>query len=152
MAKNDEATIVALIEARNAAAHAGEIGRALAPLSDDVVAYDLQPPLRFTGAAARDADGMAQWLATWDGPVRIEMPEPTVAIDGDLAFAYGLSRMRGTKRHHGPIDLWYRSTLALQRVAGTWSIVHEHHSVPMKMDGSGLAAVDLEPEGGSVPA
>lgn len=149
MLMTDEAAIRALIEARIAAVHAGETEQAIAPLSKDVVAYDLQPPLQFVGAAARDTDGMAQWLATWDGPVSIEMPDPAVAIDGNLAFVHGLSRMQGTKREYGPIELWYRSTLCLKRLAGTWSIVHEHNSVPMRMDGSGLAAVDLKPESGS---
>ena len=117
-----------------------------------MVVYDLQPPLQFVGAAARDADGMAEWLATWDGPVTIEMPDPVVSIDGDLAFAHGLSRMQGTKRGHVSGAFWYRTTLCLKRIGGTWFIVHEHSSVPMKMDGSGLAAVDLEPESEILPA
>jgi PhnB protein len=89
---------------------------------------------------------MAEWLATWDGPVRIEMSHPSVAVDGRIAFAHGLSRMEGTKRGHGRGALWFRSTLCLKRAAGGWSVVHEHHSVPMKMDGSGLAATDLTPD------
>lgn len=149
MPMNDEAAIRALIEARNAAVYVGETQRAIAPLSQDVVAYDLQPPLQFVGAAARDADALAQWLATWEGPVSIEMPDPVISIDGKLAFAHGLSRMQGTKQGYGTGELWYRSTLCLKRIAGAWSIVHEHNSVPMKMDGSGLAATDLRPETGS---
>lgn len=150
MPAKDEAAIRGLIEARNAAIRAGEVVRAIAPLSDEAVAYDLQPPLRFTGTAARDADGLARWLATWDGPVSIEMPEPAIAVDGDLAFAHGLSRMRGRKRDaSAPVDLWYRTTPCLKRAAsGAWAIVHEHNSVPMRMDGSGLAAVDLQPNAG----
>lgn len=152
MLLNDEPAIRALIEARNAAVRAGNTERAISPLSGDVVAYDLQPPLQFVGAAARDADGMVQWLATWDGPVSIELSDPAITADGDLAFAHGLSRMRGTKQEYGPIELWYRTTLCLKRIAGSWSIVHEHNSVPMKMDGSGLAAVDLKPETGGLQA
>ena len=148
MPMNDAAAIRALVEARNAAVRRRDAERAIAPLSEDVVAYDLQPPLRFVGAAARDAGGVAEWLATWDGPVSIEMPGPAVAVDGDLAFAHGLSRMRGTKRGQGPSELWFRTTLCLRRVAGAWSIVHEHNSVPMMMDGSGRAAIDLEPDSG----
>lgn len=148
MPMNDEAAIRALIEARNAAIRRGDAERAVAPLSEDVVAYDLQPPLQVAGAAARDAGGVAAWLATWDGPVSIEMPGPAVAVDGDLAFAHGLSRMRGTKRGQAASEIWYRTTLCLRRVAGAWSIVHEHNSVPMAMDGSGRAATDLKPETG----
>ncbi|GAA0603725.1 hypothetical protein GCM10009416_46670 [Craurococcus roseus] len=153
MAAEDEAAIRGLIEARNAAVRAGDAERAAAPLSDGMVAYDLQPPLRFTGAAARDADGLARWLATWDGPVSVEMPAPTVVVHGDLAFAHGPSRMQGRKRGAPtPIDLWYRTTLCLKRAGGAWAIVHEHNSVPMRMGGSGLAAVDLEPDSGPRPS
>lgn len=119
MPANDEAAIRGLIEARNAAVRAGDAERAVAPLSDGAVAYDLQPPLRFTGAAARDAGGVARWLATWDGPVGVEMPEPTVAVHGDLAFAHGLSGLRGRKRGAPtPIDLWYRTTLCPKHAGG----------------------------------
>ncbi len=146
MASKDETAIRELIQARNAAVYAGDTKRAIAPMAKDIIAYDLQPPLQFAGKAARDADGMKEWLGTWDGPVEIEMRDPVVAVDGDLAFAHGLSRMRGAKKEVGPVDFWYRTTLCLRRIAGTWSIVHEHHSVPMKMDGSGLAATDLQPD------
>jgi ketosteroid isomerase-like protein len=54
--------------------------------------------------------------------------------------------MRGNKKGQGPVELWFRSTLVLQRGPAGWEIVHEHNSVPMKMDGSGAAALDLKPE------
>jgi len=146
MASKDEAAIRELIEARNAAVYEGDTKRAVAPLAKDVVAYELQPPLQITGAAARDADAVAAWLATWEGPVEIEMRDPVVAVDGDLAFAHGLSRMYGTKKEFATGAFWYRTTLCLKRIAGAWSVVHEHNSVPMKMDGSGLAATDLQPD------
>jgi ketosteroid isomerase-like protein len=146
MRSKDEAAIRELIKARNAAVYEGDAKRAVAPLAMDVVAYDLQPPLQIAGAAARDADAIAAWLATWDGPVEVEMRDPVVAADGDLAFAHGLSRMYGTKKEFGTGALWFRTTLCLRRIAGAWSVVHEHNSVPMKMDGSGLAATDLQPD------
>ena len=141
----DRADILSLLLARRAAVHDGRCEDALADLSKDIVSYDLQPPLQFFGNDARDAEGMRAWLQTWRGSVSLTMPDPTVTIDGDLAVVRGLSRMQGEKKDTGPLELWYRSTFALQRAAGTWCIFHEHHSVPMKMDGSGLADVDLKP-------
>jgi uncharacterized protein (TIGR02246 family) len=146
MASKDEAAILELIKARNAAVYDGDAKRAVAIMAKNVVAYDLQPPLQITGEAARDVDAMAAWLATWDGPVEIEMRDPVVAVDGDIAFAHGLSRMYGTKKGSGTGALWFRTTLCFRRTDGEWSVVHEHNSVPMKMDGSGLAATDLKPE------
>ncbi|MBB4005341.1 YybH family protein [Aurantimonas endophytica] len=145
MAGMEARAIRDLIDARNDAVRAGDTARAMAAMAKDVVTFDLAPPLQLAGAPARDTAGMEEWLATWDGPVSVVMPEPTVVVEGDIAFAHGLSRMRGVKRGEGPIDLWYRSTLCLKRGPDGWSLLHEHHSVPMKMDGSGLAATDLHP-------
>jgi ketosteroid isomerase-like protein len=146
MAETDDATIRKLIEAHSAAIRAGDAARALAVLADDAVSYDLAPPLQHRRAAARDRKALEEWLATWDGPVSQEMRDPTIAVDGDLAFAYGLSRMRGKKKGAGPIELWYRVTLCFERIHGAWKVVHEHASVPFLMDGSGKAALDLRPE------
>ena len=134
-----------LIDARNQAVCAGDTALAMAAMAEDVVTFDLVPPLQLVGASARDAAGMEEWLATWNGPVSVVMPDPSVVVESDLAFAHGLSRMRGIKRGEGPVDLWFRSTLCLKRGDDGWSLLHEHHSVPMKMDGSGLAATDLRP-------
>lgn len=137
--------VLNLINLRNQAVSRGDPDAVIAPLADDIVSYDLQPPLQYEGAAARDTDGLRQWFATWNGPVRVEMPKPAVRVGDDLAVAHGLSRMRGDKKGGGNTDLWFRTTLILARRDGGWKIVHEHNSVPMKMDGSGLAALDLKP-------
>lgn len=67
-------------------------------------------------------------------------------VDGDLAVAYGFSRLRGgDKIGEGPVELWFRTTLVFARSADGWLVAHEHDSVPMEMDGSGLASVHLTP-------
>ena len=42
-------------------------------------------------------------------------------------------------------ELWFRTTTVFKHTGGAWRVIHEHQSVPMMMDGSGLAAVDLKP-------
>ena len=57
------------------------------------------------------------------------MADPQLMIDGDLAVAFGLSRMTG-------IDRWHKGRLlepanvVLRRSAGSWKIIHEHASFP----------------------
>ena len=147
MAKSDETTLRKLIEARNASIRAGDAAGALEAVAENVTSYDLRPPLVFHGAAARDKWALEQWLASWDGPVDVEMHDPTIMVDGDLAVAFGLSRMRGKKKAEGKVELWYRVTLCFERKHGEWKVFHEHISVPFLMDGSGKAALDLRPEG-----
>ena len=41
--------------------------------------------------------------------------------------------------------MWFRNTLCLRKAGDAWKIAHGHESVPMYMDGSFKAAIDLEP-------
>jgi len=107
----------------------------------DAVLYDLAPPLVRRGMKR---DNVAAWLAGWDGPIQIEARDVDLTVEGEVAFASGLNRMRG--RIGGKEqDLWYRSTVCLRKTDGRWRIVHDHTSVPFYMDGSYRAAVDLKP-------
>ncbi len=142
---DDEQQILALLCDQEAAHARGDAAGVVRPLADDVVSYDLPPPLAYRGADARDTGGLDQWFATWEDGVTVELAEPTVLIDGDLAVVFGLSRMRGIKKDSGPTDIWNRRTVALRRRDRAWAIVHDHSSYPMLMDGSDKAALDLKP-------
>jgi ketosteroid isomerase-like protein len=41
--------------------------------------------------------------------------------------------------------MWTRSTVGLKKINDAWKITHEHNSVPIYMDGSDRAALDLRP-------
>jgi ketosteroid isomerase-like protein len=146
MPEDDKQEILALLRAQEAATARGDAQGVIAPLADDLVTYDMPPPLEYRGAGQPYADGLAKWFDTWDGPVRVELADPTIIVDHDLAIVFGLSRMQGLKKDSGPLDAWNRRTVALQRREGAWKIIHEHSSFPMEMDGSGRAATDLKPE------
>jgi ketosteroid isomerase-like protein len=142
---SDEQNIRKALKARAEAITKGDAKAALAPLANDVVVYDLPPPLLYQGDEARSVEGLEGWFDTWDGPVQVSIDQPTIMVSDDLAVAFGLLRMRGTKKKEGPVDQWSRSTVVLARRDGDWRIVHEHNSFPMKMDGSAKAATDLKP-------
>lgn len=142
----DIEAIKSLIAARETAIANADAEAVIEPFARDVVVYDLQPPLAFAGVNARDAEELRAWLKTWKEPgPRVEFRESRILIDGDLGIAYGFSRLQGDKIGEGEVELWFRTTLVFKRSEGNWMIVHEHNSVPMKMDGSGLAAADLKP-------
>lgn len=137
----DRAEIEALLE-RLAKAHldrdADAIVDAYAP---DAVIYDLAPPL---GRRGMNRGGVGAWLAGWEGPIRIDARDVHLSIEGSVAFASALHRMRGRQGGENE-DIWYRATTCLRKSRGRWHIVHEHTSVPFYMDGSYRAAVDLKP-------
>jgi ketosteroid isomerase-like protein len=117
----------------------------VAPVAEEAILFDLPPPLQYGGDPQRLARGLQDWFATWDGPVTVEMAEPTVLVDGNLAVVFALSRMYGIKTDGEPVDSWNRRTVVLRRFDESWKIVHEHSSYPLEMDGSGRAATDLKP-------
>lgn len=145
MTARDRQAILALLKDREDAVLRGDAKAALAAFAEEVVLYDLPPPLAYRGDDARDTEGLAAWFETWNGPVEVRLHHETVVVEGDLAVAYGFQRMRGQKKDEGPVDHWSRITIVLRRTDAGWRIVHEHVSFPMMMDGSGRAATDLTP-------
>lgn len=134
-----------LLQARADALRARDAAAAAAFLAEEILTYDLNPPLAHAGGPAQARASLDQWFATWRTPIESEARDLEVAVSGDLAFAFGLIHMTGTKTDGEEIDLWFRSTVCLRRIGGVWRIVHEHNSTPFYMDGSYRAATDLRP-------
>ena len=137
----DRAEIEALFQ-KLARAHADHDADAIVEVyAPDAVIFDLAPPL---GRRGMNRDNVAAWLAGWDGPIQIDASDVSLTVDGDLAFVSALNRMRGRQGGEDQ-DLWYRTTMCIQKISGQWQIVCDHSSVPFYMDGSYRAAVDLKP-------
>ena len=125
-----------------ASAHADHDADAIVDVyAPDAVIFDLSPPL---GRRGMKRDNVVAWLAGWEGPIRIDARDVSLTVDGDLAFVSALNRMRGRQSGEDQ-DLWYRTTMCIQKISGQWRIVCDHSSVPFYMDGSYRAAVDLKP-------
>jgi ketosteroid isomerase-like protein len=140
-----EESILSVIRAQEEAISRGDAPGSIAMLSEDVVIFDLPPPLVYRGEQARDVDALEAWFATWRDGVTVHLNNPQFYIEGDLAVAFGLSRMTGTKTDGTEVDSWSRRTVTLRRTSGVWQIVHDHCSFPLSMDGSGHAVTDLLP-------
>jgi PhnB protein len=143
MSTRDDAAIRQRLESWVAAFRAKDVPGVMAHYAPDVVSYDLAPPLLHRGAEVRT--GFAEWFPTWDGPIGLEIRDLTIQADGDLAFTHALHHLTGTRADGSRTDVWFRATVGLRKSGDTWTIVHEHTSVPFYMDGSFKAAVDLRP-------
>lgn len=146
MAGDDAAAVRAVIDEFAAALHAKDARRAIATLTADCTDYDLAPPLVTTAAMTHDPAMLEGWFATWDGPISSVAGDMHVETSGDLAVAWCLRHLTGTKTDGEAQSLWFRVTAALRRENGEWKIAHMHNSVPFAMDGSGKALLDLKPE------
>ena len=73
-----------------------------APLAPDVIMYDLPPPLEYRGAGAQAASGLNDWFNTWENGVTVELDNPTVIVNGDLAVVFGRAGCGARKKARAP--------------------------------------------------
>jgi ketosteroid isomerase-like protein len=138
--RTEDGNIRKTIDAWAAALSAKDARAVVRHYTSDYVQFSLAPPLETTSG---DEDSLQSWFDTWEGPIGYGADKTRLATSGDLAIAHGLGHMTGTKVGGEKVDLWFRQTLGLRKVDGTWRIAHQHASVPFYMDGSFRAATDL---------
>ena len=144
-AMTDEDAIRALIEARAEAMRCKDAVAAIALLAEDIVAFEMVPPLTLSPGSARDEQGMRHWFDSWDGPIEIEIRDLNIHVDGEIGFAHSLNRLAGTRAGGSRTDIWMRSTLGLRKIADGWKIIHGHTSVPFDPADGYRARLDLKP-------
>jgi ketosteroid isomerase-like protein len=141
----DESAIRALIDAQVDAFRRKDAAAAVAMLSDELVAFEMIPPLVLPPESARSEQAMAGWFAGWQGPVSIEIRDLVIHAGGDIAYSHSLNRLSGTRLGGGQTDIWMRSTLGFKRTQDGWRIVHGHTSVPFDPANGFAACLSLKP-------
>ena len=141
---NDQ-NVTALLDRYQQAINRKDAAATVECYAEDVMAYDLAPPLAQEAEIVRDPRNAQQWFDTWEGPLELAERDTVFRVEGDVAYVYALRQMRGTKTDGEKVALWFRSTAICKLVNGAWRIVHVHNSTPFAMDGSGKALLDLEP-------
>lgn len=139
----DDAAIRRRIDDLVAAVGARDLDRLRGLYAPDVVSFDVEPPLRHVGVAAK----VSNWTRAFSAfrELAYDVRDLTVAVGGDIAFGHCLGRMRGTLNDGTPAGgMWVRGTFCLRKVGGTWLVVHDHASVPLDVR-TGRGVTDLEP-------
>ncbi len=111
--------------------------------AEDIVSFDIEPPLQHVGIEAK----LANWapVFTFFETVSYEVRDLTLTVGDDVAFGHAFGRLSGTlKNGTATSGMWVRVTYCLQKIDGTWLIVHDQVSVPLDIT-SGRGVVDLEP-------
>lgn len=143
---DDEARIRAIVAQQEVAMRDHDAELLVSRYASDVVVFDLAPPLRKAGAEVTDPTGLREWFSKYEGPVYYDVRDLEVTVGGDVAYCHSLNRMSDAPEgESGVFELWFRSTVCLRKIDGSWKITHEHESTPFHMDGSFRAAVDLQP-------
>ena len=140
--QSDKAAIRGVIETIDRALHDRDAKAVVNCFTADALLFDLAPPL----SRKINAEELAAWIDTWEGPITHESRDFEILLGGDLAVAHCYFRTSAlTKQGRERAEWWSRATLCFTRTSGKWLIAHEHTSVPFYMDGSFRAALDLEP-------
>lgn len=109
----------------------------------DVIAFDVLPPLNSQGSQAM-ADRVQQWFDAYDGPIDYTVRDLRVSAAGDLGFCSFLYHVGGALKTGDQVSMWVRATLCCRRIDRRWRIVHDHESVPFD-PATGQALLSLEP-------
>jgi PhnB protein len=139
---SSEAHIRSVIEAWAQAMRAKDAAGVVMHWDQDLVQFDLAPPLRTVGD---DPRRLKDWFASWRGQIGFAITELNITASEDVAFCHALVHLTGSRTDGSESDVWFRDTLGLRKASGVWKIAHGHESVPMRMDGSFRAAIDLRP-------
>lgn len=112
--------------------------------AEDVVSFDVGPPLGRVGAEGK-CQNWEDVFTMFERPIGYEIRELTITLSSGVAFAHSLNRLSGTlKNGRTTSGNWVRATFCLRKLAGEWLIAHDHVSVPVDF-GSGRALLNLEP-------
>ena len=141
--KNDEAEIKRVIEGGVEALRDKNIEGVMSFYAQEVVSFDIVPPLRYVGAEAF-RKVWEEVFFVYQGPIDYEIHDLTITVGDDVAFTHSLNRISGTLNTGQKTDLWLRVTACFRKIGGKWLIVHHQNSVPVDLK-TGRAVLDLKP-------
>ncbi|ANN19233.1 DUF4440 domain-containing protein [Amycolatopsis orientalis] len=111
--------------------------------ADDVVSFDIDPPLQHVGIDAK----LKNWanVFTFFQDVGYEVRDLTLTVDERVAFGHCFGRLSGTTKDGVAVDgMWVRATFCFRKIDGNWLIAHDQVSVPLDI-ATGKGVTDLEP-------
>ena len=141
---NAERELRDLIDERVRAVRERDSATLAARPAEDVITFDVLPPLNSRGSQAT-VEHLRAWFDGYDGPIDYSAHDVQVSAQGDLGFCSYLYHVGGTLKTGGQVNMWVRATLCCRRIDGRWRIAHDHESVPFD-PATGQALISLEPQ------
>jgi len=141
--KNDEAAIQGLLDDCIRSLRDKNIEGIMSLYAQEVVSFDIVPPLRYIGADAF-RKVWEEVFFVYQGPIDYEMHDLHITVGDDVAFTHSLNRISGTMITGQKTALWLRWTACFRKINGTWLIVHHQNSVPVDLQ-TGRAVLSLKP-------
>jgi len=127
--KADVVVIRELIDNWAKAVRAKDFAGILAHHSQDMLMFDVPPPL--------ESKGIEAYRKTWDlffsaqpEPIAFDIQQMNIVAGAEVAFVTALMQCAEIEKSRERIKLDFRLTVGLRKIDGQWVILHEHHSVP----------------------
>jgi uncharacterized protein (TIGR02246 family) len=139
----DDGAIRSVIDDFARAVRERNVDAMLAHCADDVVVFDMLPPLKHAGVQAVRRN----WTSTLEAfrnHVDYEVSQLHIFARGDMALCHSLNYFGGARKTGQRSGTWLRQTLGLRRIDGHWKLAHQHISVPLDME-AGTGLLDLQP-------
>lgn len=127
----------------------GVIDKIMSFYADDIVAYDMMPPLEFTTKASFKKAWQEYFTEQFMFPINYSFEKTRIDVAEDLAIVHTLIHLSGDTVHSAYMDNFLRCSMCLRQINGKWLITHQHNSVPLGDDMQGL--LNLTPAEGEAP-
>lgn len=140
-----EAEIRKLIKEFRAAAMARDVDKLMTFYADEIVAFDVIPPVQYVGKKSYRKSWEEAFESCKDDPSAMsESVELSITADDNLAFCHSLNHNVMVSNDGQKLKMWLRATNCFKKIDGKWLIVHEQFSVPIDFE-SGKALFNLGP-------
>ncbi len=126
----DEAQIRLLVENWAKAVRATDITAVIARHTDDVLMFDVPPPVAVRGISAYRDTWLPFFAWLTRGKGAFDIVELQVTAGDTVAFATALLRCGSAAELPKDDTPRLRLTIGLRKLDGAWQIAHEHHSFP----------------------
>ncbi len=143
VAKANEAEIHQWLDTWQKDFNAGDVNALMTLYSQDVLAFDIIPPIQYDGKAAYQKDWV-DFFAPFQLPLQSEIRDVRITTSGDVGFITMLFNFSATPKSGSKTTNWIRVTAGLRKVDGKWLDVHDHASIPVDI-ATGKAVMDIHP-------
>lgn len=126
---SDESAIQTVLEDWARATREGRHAEILANHQDDLVIFDVLPPMRYESAAAY-RESWDDWQPDAQGEMRFELEDLSITAGEEVGFAFGLLQCGGTLPGGKTFSDTVRVTFCLRKQNGKWKVAHQHVSKP----------------------
>lgn len=99
---------------------------------DNLIVFDVVPPLQYNGAAAYAKDWQGA-LAGFKGPIDLKLVDLEITIGGNIAYSHAIQEWKSKDASGNITTLTLRVTDGYEKRDGKWLIAHEHLSVPVDL-------------------